>query len=172
MRLCVWVSVECTCLWFSCVFESLPRWENNRQRPFHVHFLGFQHRAASLRPRCSTGKNAKILIPVSAAGRLSRPGLCSALWVWDHFRLLDVLLCCCASESMWPCIFHTLFSYQRFNSFAQTPPEGIEDLISGIIVHVRRRIQTVLFGWFFLKMKWGFLFQITCFPSPSPSMII
>lgn len=30
----------------------------------------------------------------------------TALGVWDHFRLLDVPLCYCASEIMWPCIFH------------------------------------------------------------------
>lgn len=140
MRLCVWVSVECTCLWFSCVFESLPRWENNRQRPFHVHFLGLQHRAASLRPRCSTGKNTNSRL----CGRQTFPSWCLLFFVClRSLQAFGFLLCCCASETMWPCMFHTLFSYQRFNSFAQTPPEGIEDLISGIIVHVRRKIQTV-----------------------------
>lgn len=56
--------------------------------------------------------------------------------------------------------FTHFFSYQRFNSFAQTPPEGIEDLISGIIVHVRRKIQTVFLGVF--KDEVGFF----CFRLP------
>lgn len=34
-------------------------------------------------------------------------GGCTVIGVWDHFRLLDVPLCYCASEIMWPCIFHT-----------------------------------------------------------------
>lgn len=131
----------------------------------------------------SIERQAFALAALLAKNTNSRPGVCSALCVWDHFRLLDVLLCCCASETMWPCIFHTLFSYQRFNSFAQTPPDGIEDLISGIIVHVRRKIQTVFLFVCFLKMKWVFscfrlpvflllllvwLFKIThCFPPRS-----
>lgn len=41
------------------------------------------------------------------------------------------------------------------------PPEGIEDLISGIIVHVRRKIQTVFLVFF--KDEVGFF---SCFRLP------
>lgn len=96
------VNVLWTWLWFSC-----PCQDGNLPPPATLLIILV----------CSD----KYIIPVSVAGGLSRPGLCSdaVLGVWDHFRLLDVPLCYCASETMWPFIFHTPCSYQRFSSFAQ-----------------------------------------------------
>ncbi len=74
--------------------------------------------------------------------------------VWDHFRLLDVPLCYCASEITWPSIPRTLFPYQRFDSFAQKCPEGIQEFISGTLVYVG------FYGLFFL-IVWIFCFQFS-----------
>lgn len=84
-------------------------------------------------------KTYQFLRPVDFPILVFVPG--TVIGVWDHFRLLDVPLCYCASETMWPCISHTLFSYQRFSSFAQKPPDRIEEFISGKLVHVRWKIQ-------------------------------
>lgn len=77
-------------------------------------------------------------INVQSLRRLSVPILVCARGtvkgVWDHFRLLDVLLCYCASEITWRYIFHT-----RFSSFAQKSPEGIEEFMSGTLLYVGRR---------------------------------
>ncbi len=74
--------------------------------------------------------------------------------VWDHFRLLDVPLCYCASEITWPSIPRTLFPYQRFDSFAQKCPEGIQEFISGTLVYVG-------FYGLFVLIVWIFCFQFS-----------
>lgn len=170
MRLCVWVSVECTCLWFSCVFESLPRWENNRQRPFHVHFLGLEHRAASLRPRCSTGKNTNSHL----CGRQTFPSWCLLCFV--GLRSLQasgcsfMLLCLRNHVTMY--LPHTFF-ISTLQFICTNASRGNWRLNFWNYCTCEKKNTNCFFVLFcFLRWSGGFLFQITCFSSPSPSMII
>lgn len=137
---CVWVCpCVSVCVWMlggcgfdSVVSEFLPRWEMSSSCHFTYCTLD-----SSWERRTWTALLSRY-INVQSLRRLSVPILVCARGtvkgVWDHFRLLDVLLCYCASEITWRYIFHT-----RFSSFAQKSPEGIEEFMSGTLLYVGRR---------------------------------
>lgn len=141
--LCVCVYV-CEWCWMAVAWIKLCLWVptkmgNEHQLPLNFYF---RLRASNLHPSALIyfilyNSNQIMLLslwPVCFPVLVSAQ--CTVKGVWDHFRLLDVPLCYCASEITRPSIFRSLLSYQCFISFAHKSPEEIEEFISGTLVYV------------------------------------
>lgn len=116
---------------------------NDHQLPLYLLCSVVQLRAAKLLLPCSL---YKCKVPLCGWCSFPSESLLGALL--EGFEITSgfpfMLLCLINHVTMY--LPHTLFSYQRFNLFAQKSPDGMEEFISGICVYEEN---TTFFFFFF-----------------------
>lgn len=130
-----------SCLWV------LAKMGNDHQLPLYLLYIGLKLRAANLHPPCSLLLNLKF----QSLWLVDFPSLVFARGtvkgVWDHFRLLDVPFCSCASETTWPSSAHC-FHIDASIHLHKRSPEGTGRVRFWNACICRKKIQPDFILWF------------------------